>query len=445
MRAPKSKVVSPKLVLRKLVSNLVPQSIILLFVLVNMATAASAAPPQFSSQRRIGQNHGDQWEPSVAADGAGRVFVLYPNYGHIDDCEDCHAPTMLLLTSLDNGKTWQPPRVMLESPWGQFDPQIVVDPVDHHTLYAAWLQNNKRLVILARSADSGVNWILTVAVHGDEELDKPALAVRGQNVYVAFNHEEEVWVAASQDGGRSFVPTRVNAESHPGWSLLGGATVDTSGNAYLAWASYSKAGGGASGAVNLYIAKSADTGKTWSPTLLDVSAEAPGCKGEECAEGYLGAQVALASDADGTLYALWSAGSTALEAQRIYFSSSTDGGGNWLPRVSVSTAEPGVEHAFPAVVAGNGGDVRIAWMDKRNSPYWNTYYRSSSNGGVTWGDETRISGYAPGYRYIAQQGFRFPFGDYFGLAIDNRGDTHVVWGEGLNYQSPGSIWHATGR
>jgi hypothetical protein len=51
----------------------------------------------------------------------------------------------------------------------------------------------------------------------------------------------------------------------------------------------------------------------------------------------------------------------------------------------------------------------------------------------------------PGYSYISEEGFRFPFGDYFGLAIDNHGDTQVVWGEGLNYQSPGSIWHASGR
>jgi hypothetical protein len=201
--------------------------------------------------------------------------------------------------------------------------------------------------------------------------------------------------------------------------------------------------------VNLYVAKSADAGKAWSATQLDVSAAAPGCTDEECGEGYLGAQVALTSDTDGTLYALWSAGSASLGPQRIYFSSSSNGGENWLPRASVSYAEPGVEHAFPAIVAGNSGDVRIAWMDKRNasgnSPYWNTYYRSSSNGGATWGEEIRISGYVPGYLYIVKEGFRFPFGDYFGLAIDNHGDTHVVWGEGLNYQSPGSIWHASGR
>jgi hypothetical protein len=413
----------------------------LLFALASVAWAAS---PQFSGQKRVGLTRGDQWEPSVAADGSGRIYVLYPNYGRVPDCEACHVPTMLLVASDDDGKTWQTAHVMLESGSGQFDPQIAVDPADRHTLYAAWLQDKKRTVMLAKSVDSGATWVFTMAVRSEEELDKPALAVRGQNVYVAFNHEEEVWVAVSQDRGRSFVSTRVNAESRPGWSLLGGATVDPAGNAYLGWASYSKAGG-ARGAVNLYVAKSADAGKDWSATELDVSAAAPGCTGEECSEGYLGAQVVLTSDADGTLYALWSAGGSALAPQRIYFSSSTDGAENWLPRVSVSSAGTGVEHAFPAIVAGNAGDVRIAWMDQRNSPYWNTYYRSSSNGGATWGEEIRISGYVPGYRYIGQKGFRFPFGDYFELAIDNHGDTHVVWGEGMNYQSPGSIWHSSGR
>jgi hypothetical protein len=409
---------------------------------------ASAAAPQFSPQKRVGLTSGDQWEPSVAADSSGRVYVLYPHYGHVPDCKDCRVPTMLLVTSNDNGKTWQAPHVMLETGSGQFDAQIAVDPMDRHTVYAAWLQNGKRAIMLAKSLDSGATWTFTMAVRSDVELDKPALAVRGESIYVAFNHEEEVWVAASEDGGTSFTPTRVNAESRPGWSLLGAATVDPTGNVYLAWASYSKAGG-ARGSVNLYVAKSTDAGKAWSATLVDISAAAPDCKDEECGEAFLGAQIALTSDADGTLYALWSAGATPLGPQRIYFSSSTNSGESWLPRVGVSSSAAGVEHGFPAVVAGNAGDVRIAWMDARNksknSPYWNTYYRSSSNGGATWGEEIRVSGYAPGYSYITQKGFRFPFGDYFGLAIDNHGDTHVVWGEGMNYQSPGSIWHASGR
>ena len=421
----------------------------LVLVVFALASLAWAATPQFSVQKRLGLLTGDQWEPAVAADTSGRIYVLYPHYGRLRDCKNCRVPTMVLLESNDSGKTWQPPHIMLESGSGQFDAQIVVDPVDRRTVYAAWLQDGKRAVMLAKSVDFGATWSFTLAVRSnDVELDKPALAVRGQNVYVAFNHEEEVWVAASQDAGRSFSQTRVNAESRPGWSLLGAATVDPAGNAYLAWASYSKVGG-ARGAVNLYVAKSPDAGKSWSATPLDISAAAPGCTTEECGEGFLGAQVALTSDSDGALYALWSAGTAALGPQRIYFSSSTNSGENWLPKVNVSAAVPGVEHSFPAIVAGNSGDVRIAWMDARNSTtkfsYWNTYYRSSSNGGATWGEETRVSSYVPGYRYIGKDGFRFPFGDYFGMAIDSRGDTHMVWGEGLNYQSPGSIWHASGR
>ena len=424
-----------------------------LAVFALVLSAFAWAAPQFSAQKRIGFRTGDQWEPAVAADNSGHIFVLYPQYGSVPNCKDCHAPTMLLVVSNDNGKTWQPPRVMLNSGSGQFDAQIVVDSTDHHTLYAAWLDNRKRQVMLARSADSGATWTYTVAARTDEQLDKPALAVRAQNIYVAFNHEEEIWVAVSQDNGRTFANTRVNPDSRPGWSLLGSATVDPSGNIYLAWVSYSKAGG-ARGSVNLYVGRSADFGKTWASKLLDTSASSPDCQDEDCGEGYLGAQIAITTDAGGTLYALWSAGRAPQAPQRIYFSSSTNGGENWLPRAGVSSAEQGAEHAFPALTAGSNGDIRIAWMDSRipngqekssKTTYWNTYYRSSSNGGATWSDETRLSTYVPGYKYIAKEGFRFPFGDYFGMTIDNHNDTQVIWGEGLNYQSPGSIWHSSGR
>jgi hypothetical protein len=76
---------------------------------------------------------------------------------------------------------------------------------------------------------------------------------------------------------------------------------------------------------------------------------------------------------------------------------------------------------------------------------WNTYYRGSTNGGATWGPEVQLSSAVQGYSYIFTRGFRFPFGDYFGLAIDGDGATHAAWGEGLDYKSPGSIWYTQGR
>ena len=199
------------------------------------------------------------------------------------------------------------------------------------------------------------------------------------------------------------------------------------------------------GPVNLYISKSADSGATWSLVQLDTSASPPDCSAYFCGWAYLGAQITMTSDSAGTLYALWNAGTVDKGVERIYFSSSTTQGKTWQPKQNVSLAAVGVEHGFPAITAGSSGDVRIAWMDSRNTPLWNTYYRSSTNGGASWSGESQLSSYVAGYSYIQSQGFSFPFGDYFEMAIDNAGNTQACWGEGLNYDTPGSIWYTSGR
>ena len=118
--------------------------------------------------------------------------------------------------------------------------------------------------------------------------------------------------------------------------------------------------------------------------LLDVSSAPPDCEAQGCETGFLGAQIALASDAAGALYALWNAGAANGGPERIYFSSSTTG---WSELVGASRLcrrlRPASSTAFPAIVAGVAGEVRIAWMDAReteaghpNRPLWNTFYRS---------------------------------------------------------------------
>jgi hypothetical protein len=197
--------------------------------------------------------------------------------------------------------------------------------------------------------------------------------------------------------------------------------------------------------VSVYVSRSADSGRSWNTVLLDVSSAPPGCAAQGCEAEYLGAQIALASDAAGTVYALWNAGTSHGGPERIYFSSSTTGGASWSAKADVSAGDDQVEHCFPAITAGTAGDVRIAWMDTRESSLWNVFQRSSSNGGATWSVESQLSGPVRGYDYVRPEGFRFPFGDYFSIAIDNLGNTHAVWGEGRNFKSPGSIWYTHGR
>jgi len=423
-----------------------------LFALLGLAgSQAALAVSTFAPQTRLGYHVGDQWEPSTAADGHGHVYVLYPQYGAVPDCAPCIPPSMTLLISNDNGVTWLPSKPILPFPTGQFDPQIVVDPVDRQTVYASWLQNNRRDVVVARSLDFGRTWSFAWAERGREDADKPVLAVRGADVYVGFNREERFLVAASHDAGQTFTVVNVNANAEPGSSLAGGATVDPAGNVFFGWTSYARHEM-ASHPVSIYVSRSTDGGRSWNTLLLDQSSAPLECEAEGCMTGYLGPQIAVASDAAGALYAIWNAGSANGGPERIYFSSSTTGGTTWLARTGLSSAAQGVEHAFPAVVAGGSGDVRIAWMDARvaepghpDHPLWNTFYRSSTNGGATWSAETLLSSPARGYDYIGPAGFRFPFGDYFGLAIDSDGATQAVWGEGRDYKSPGSIWYTRGR
>jgi hypothetical protein len=105
-------------------------------------------------------------------------------------------------------------------------------------------------------------------------------------------------------------------------------------------------------------------------------------------------------------------------------------------------------------VAGAAGDVRIAWMDDRNgfdaggddpAARWNTYYRSSADGGQSWSAEVRLSAFIAGYSYkfaTPQPGFLQPYGDYFEMDTNSAGRTVVIWGEGNSYVGPGNVWYA---
>src|SRR5580704_6068289 len=84
------------------------------FLLLALATAQTAlAVANFSPQRRVGYNTGDQWEPALAADGHGHIYILFPQYGAVSDCPACTAPTIALMVSNDDGISWQAARALV--------------------------------------------------------------------------------------------------------------------------------------------------------------------------------------------------------------------------------------------------------------------------------------------------------------------------------------------
>jgi len=420
---------------------------------IHPVNIALAGPSGFTPQTRLGfgQFPENEWEPAIAADRFGHVYMIYPQYGGVPGCPACYSPTMIFQMSSDHGSTWTSPIVIYPAGSNayQVDAQIVVDPVDGQTVYAAWLQNNKSDILVGKSTDFGATWSFVTADSTNAGTDKPILAVRGQDVYVAYNHSQTVWGTYSHDGGSTFTSVKVNQNGKLGWSLASGGTVTPDGSVYFSWDGYEQ-NGGAKGNVNLYVSKSTDGGQTWTTKLLDVSKAPPDCSAFGCGWAFLGAAATMTSDASGNLYALWNAGSVDKGPERIYFAKSTNGGNSWSAKQDVSLAPQGTHHAFPAIAATGNGDVRISWMDARAAnggiDRWNVYYRSSTNGGASWSSEVDLSTYVSGYdTYIFQNGFRFPFGDYFEMDIDEQGTSHLIFGEGFTYDSPGSIWYVKGK
>ena len=404
----------------------------------------------FTPQTRLGFDVGDQWEPSIAADQSGRVYMLYAQYEGVPGCPACSNPAQILQISNDRGSMWGSPFVIYPAgatTGGQWDSQIVVDPVDGETVYASFMQNNKSDIIVAKSIDFGATWTYVIADATNAATDKPIMAVRGQDVYVVYTHAQTTYAAYSHNGGASFTEVKVSKGGKLGWALAGGGTVTPNGDVFFSWAGY-EGNGGASGNVNLYVSKSTNGGATWTTKTIDISSSPPQCPEFNCGWAYLGAQMVMASDNNGTLYLLWNAGSTATGPERIYFAKSTNGGTTYTTKVDISTALAGTHHAFPAIAALGNGDVRISWMDARAASggldRWNVYYRSSTNGGSTWSNEVDLSTFVSGFTYIFSNGFRFPFGDYYEMDVDEQGANHVIFGIGFDYNAPGSIWYAKG-
>ena len=426
-----------------------PQASVIAAPVPKKGPNAPPTPPSgFSPQIKFGFDVGDQWEPAIAVDRSGHVYAMFNQYYGVPGCDTCASPTMLIQTSNDHGQTWSAPRVLYPAgatTGGQWDPQISVDPVDGRTVYAAWLQNNKSDIVVGKSTDYGATWSVVVADDSNAAQDKPIMAVRGQDVYVVYNHAQKIWAASSHDGGQTFTQTQINVNGKLGWALPGGGTVTPNGHVFFAWAGYEQ-NGGARGKVNLFVSKSVDGGATWLNNVREVSRAPEKCPADYlCGWAYLGAQMVMTSDNTGVVYVMWNSNSVDFAPGRVYFSKSTDDGVNWSAKVDVSTASNGISHNFPAIAAVGNGDVRISWMDNRIPGWWNTYYRSSTNGGASWSAETDISSYVSGYSYITPDGFRFPFGDYYELDIDEQGTAHVVMGEGWSYDSPGSVWYTRGK
>jgi hypothetical protein len=290
---------------------------------------------------------------------------------------------------------------------------------------------NKYDIVFSKSSDHGVTWTPPIEVSGQQWADKPWIGVspNGNDVYIAFSTSQDVWAAASHNGGASFAPAVKLNNDNQRYRYSNGLEVLANGTAVLSASDYPGGGQQASGAINIETWRTTNGGVSWSRTVL--ANVFTGVNFETSST------TALGSVAAGTLVALYSGATSQGGNGHIWTRRSTDGGATWDPAVELGAGSANA--SFPAIAGGAAGVFRIHYADDRTGS-WNTWYRSSTNGGQSWSVEVDIADADGGAAYKTPAGFASAYGDYGAVDITNTGLTVAVWGRGAELLGwPG--WH----
>ena len=386
----------------------------------------------------------DDWEPAIAADpNAPFVYMLTTRYAPKPCPGNCPSPWTALEISSDGGVTWSPGVPLCACKGSaQFDPIIEVVPNTGH-VYALYM--NGFNTVFTKSTNHGQTWSTPVATYGKVSwTDKPVLATSndGQHVYVSWNgpNAGDPYVAQSHNAGATWTQTKL--VNGPRYFFAYDADVLPNGTVVFSEGSILYGGQGSTpeGLVEHHAFVSTNQGTTWQNIVVDSVEIGESCVAAGCSSDFYIGHSGVSADAAGNLVMVYD-GATAPGGKQLIFSRrSTNGGSTWSARTTLSTSSE--QATAPVVESGVSGDARVwfAQTNGGNHDAWNIWYRSSSDGGVTWTAPVKISDAISGAAYKSAAGFQEFYGDYGEIAITNTGKTIGVWGEAFSYSGPGGAW-----
>src|SRR5262245_33277324 len=159
--------------------------------------------------------------------------------------------------------------------------------------------------------------------------------------------------------------TNDSGDSLLGFNFARSVAADDTGRTHVIW--YDNR----DGQQQIYYKRSIDGGFNWEPDLRlsphPARQEHP--------------SIALSGD---NIYIVWH--DTRDGGLNIYIKRSTDGGANWEPDVRLSSSGS----AAHASIAASGSSVSVVWGDSRDGQA-EIYTRASSDGALSWGEEIRLS------------------------------------------------------
>jgi hypothetical protein len=422
---------------------------------------------------RLGFCGGDDWEPEIAAAPDGtHVYVVLAHFSGDPTCDPASAnPNRIYIqVSSDGGRTFGPHHVVADLVSGvnyprQVDCVVTVDPATGavYVSFLAYGIQNETDVAVAKSTDFGQTFT-AVKVNGPEctSCDHPWTVAYGNDVYTAYAHLKNHYIAHSSDGGLTWIESnvlRTDAVAFPE-----GAVLDDAHNAWFAWGDCKTSSCNGNTAGNYRVSKTLAGTSTTTFALVASAPAGPKCPlAPACGFAYFGIQDDVAIDAAGTMYLVWQDGQDHAKAgsppivqlSRCQAGTNCASASNWsyVGRVDDKTTSGCAGSAcyalFPRVEGGATNQIAAIWMDDRlGSPLdhingWNVWLRTSTSGGTSWtGPSVRVSQFDRDRKESRPNGFLFPYGDYQGIDIQGA-NAIMAWGEGTNYtggpENPGHV------
>ena len=239
-----------------------------------------------------------------------------------------------------------------------------------NVVHTVWYDNRDGNweIYYKRSTNGGTNWGAdTRLTNNTADSGPPSIAVSGSLVHIVWFDKRdgnfEIYYKRSTDSGTTWeADTRLtSASSSENPSIaVSGSLVHVSWRArHSTW--------------EVYYKRSTDGGLTWGADTQMTNNTTHSYAPSIAVSGFL-------------VYIVWYYFID--NSYEIYYKRSTDGGINWGAAIRLTNNAGG--SIYPSI-AVSGSLVNVVWQESRDGTFPEIYYKRSTDGGLTWGADTRLT------------------------------------------------------
>ncbi len=298
----------------------------------------------------------------VAANGDTIHVIWFDSRDGLDEIYYKRSP--------DRGISWtQDTRLTYSNSYAQYPSVFVWGNVVH----IVWQDmRNGWEIYYKRSTDAGTTWGVDVRLTNDAGNSwNPTVYASGSIVHVLWNDTRngntQAYYKRSPDGGISWgsdirLDTAIGDSWHP-------VTASTGSLLHAMWCD------NRNGNYEIYYKRSTDLGLSWGTDRRITNTSSNSTNPSFSIIGSI-IHLIFSNDQYG--------GDPGCD---VYYKRSTDLGTTWGSDTRLTTDPNRSEYAS---VAASGSNIHSIWDDNRDGNY-EIYYKYSSNGGLTWGPDTRLT------------------------------------------------------